>query len=136
MAEQATSIVAIPAGSIGFAGGADGGGMSLPVPFAQRIVLIEDIHVAGTTHVEDIDSIVADMSEGQELVFERDPGNLHDSWAIRVLAGGKRIGWVPVDSNEILARLMDGGKCIGATVTAMELRGRWHKIHMEVYLDD
>ena len=40
----------------------------------------------------------------------RDAGNLHDRWAIKVMHEGKRLGFVPCDVNEILARLMDGGK--------------------------
>ena len=78
----------------------------------------------------------ASLSVPLPFTFEREPGNLFDAWAIRVFAGGDRLGFVPCDQNEIIARLMDGGKSIGAKVTAMEKIGRWNKIHMEVYLDD
>ena len=119
------------------AGASDGSpGLSVPMPFANRIVLIDNTHVAGTTHIRDISSIVKQLSEGQELTLVRDTNNTQDAWAIRVLAGDARIGYVPADRNEILARLMDGGKKLGACITGMELLGSWHKIHMEVYLDD
>ena len=111
-------------------------GLSIPMPFANRIVLLEDAHVAGTTHMKGIAEIADAIYDGQELTLERDTGNTQDAWAIRVLAGGTRIGYVPADRNEVLARLMDGGMKLGATVTGKELLGSWHKIHMEVYLDD
>ena len=111
-------------------------GLSIPMPFKNRICLIEDTHVAGTTHIKGIEQIAAGIAEGQELRLEREPDNLHDRWAIRVYAGDKRIGFVPCDTNEILARLMDGGKCVGAKATYQEKLGIWNKIHMEVYLDD
>ena len=128
-------LVAIPTTAL--SQGRDGNaGLSVPMPFAQRIVLVEDTYVAGTTHVEDIDEVVAGMRVGQELALERDVANAFDPWAIRVLCAGRRIGFVSCDTNELLARLMDGGKRVGATVTEFERLGRWHKIHMEVFLDD
>ena len=129
------AIAVIPATALGSA--LEGGpGLSIPMPFANRIVLLEDAHVAGTTFVKDIASIAEQPEVGQELVLERDTNNTQDAWAIRVLAHGKQIGYVPADRNEVPARLMDGGKKLGATVTDKELLGNWHKIHMEVYLDD
>ena len=110
--------------------------LSIPLPFTNRIVLIEDTHVAGTSHVEGIETLVSNVHEGQILTLQRETGNRWDTWAIRVLADGARIGYVPADRNEVVARLMDGGKRLGATVVGKELLGGWHKIHMEVYLDD
>jgi len=66
----------------------------------------------------------------------RDAGNLHDRWAIKVMHEGKRLGFVPCDVNEILARLMDGGKKLTGTVFEREVRGQWNKLHMEVTLVD
>ena len=135
--EQTSSaaIAVIPTGGLSTL--PDGGsGLSVPMPFANRIVLLEDAHIAGTTHVRGIDEIAEQMQEGQELVLKRDTGNTQDAWAIRVLFDGKKVGYVPADRNEVIARLMDGGKKVGATISDKELLGTWHKIHMEVYLDD
>lgn len=132
---DSTAISLIPTGALGAV--VEGGtGLSVPVPFANRIVLLEDAYVAGTTHVRNIDSIADAIEIGQELELVRDTANTQDAWAIRVLACGERVGYVPADRNEVLARLMDGGKKLRATVTEKELIGHWHKIHMEVYLDD
>ena len=132
---SATGLAVVPSTALGAAiEGAPG--LSIPMPFSNRIVLLEDAHIAGTTHVKDIGKIAEQMKEGQELVLERDTNNTQDAWAIRVLFNGKKVGFVPADRNEMLARLMDGGKKVGATVTDKELLGSWHKIHIEVYLDD
>lgn len=130
------ALATIGAGGIMSAAEAAGVSLSVPVPFQSRIVLIEDTRVAGTTHVHGIDGIVAKLEAGTDLRLEREPGNLADSWAIRVYAGAERIGYVPADCNEILARLMDGGKALSARLTGKEKVGTWNKLHMEVSLDD
>ena len=129
------SLVRIPTNVLA-QGAGDGAGLSVPMPFANRITLIDDTYVAGTTHVPNITEIVEGMRPGQELRFVRDAANAYDCWAIRVFAGTKRVGFVSCDQNEFIARLMDGGKHVGGIVTDIELIGHWNKIHMEVFLDD
>jgi hypothetical protein len=92
--------------------------------------------VAGTTLINGIDELVEELEVGAGLRLEREPDNLADHWAIRVYAGKRRIGYVPADCNEILARLMDGGKALSAKLTGKEKIGTWNKLHMEVSLDD
>ena len=134
IAKNAISLVG--AGGIIDAASTAGASLSVPVPFQNRIVLIDDARVAGTTHVHGIDAIVDGLEVGADLRLEREPGNLADCWAIRVYAGSNRIGFVPADSNEVLARLMDGGKALSAKLTGKEKLGNWNKLHMEVSLDD
>jgi len=131
-----TALATIGAGSIISASDAAGTPLSVPIPFQSKIVLIEDTRVAGTTHVHGIDTIAGKLELGADLRLEREPGNLADAWAIRVFAGEDRIGFVPADCNEVLARLMDGGKALSAKLTGKEKLGKWNKLHMEVSLDD
>ena len=130
------ALATIGASGIIAASEAAGVNLSVPIPFQNRIVLIEDARIAGTTHVHGIDAIVEKLEVGAELRLEREPNNLADAWAIRVFAGPERLGYVPADSNEIIARLMDGGKAVSAKLTAKEKLGSWNKLHMEVSLDD
>ena len=130
------SLATIRSGGLIGASDATGALLSVPIPFQSKIVLIEDARVAGTTHIHGIDAIVARLCDGTALRFEREPGNLVDEWAIRVYAGEDRIGYVPADCNEILARLMDGGKALSAKLTGKEKLGTWNRLHMEVSLDD
>lgn len=130
------TLATIGAGGIIAAADAAGMPLSVPVPFQSKIVLLEDTRIAGTTHIHGIDAIVEKLTEGMELRLIREPDNLADRWAIRVLAGDRRIGFVPADCNEVLARLMDGGKALSAKLTGKEKVGKWNKLHMEVSLDD
>lgn len=134
--QDALSLAVLARHGLGILSPEKGTDLSCPLPFENRICLMEDAHVAGTTHVAGIDDIVHDIRDGQELRFEREKKNLQDGWAIKVFAGHHRIGYVPCDRNEILARLMDGGKHVYGTVASIEKLGNWNKIHMEVYLDD
>lgn len=131
-----SALATIGAGSVIAAADAAGAQLSVPVPFQSSIVLIEDTRVVGTTHVHGIDEIAGKLEVGTDLRLEREPGNLADAWAIRVYAGAERIGYVSADCNEILARLMDGGKALSAKLTGKEKIGTWNKLHMEVSLDD
>lgn len=133
---NSSAITTIGADGVIAAASAAGTPLSIPVPFQSKIVLIEDTRVAGTTHIRGIDGIVERLEVGSDLRFEREPGNLADYWAIKVFAGDDRIGFVPADCNEVLARLMDGGKALSGKLTGKEKLGTWNKLHMEVSLDD
>lgn len=110
--------------------------LSVPMPFESKIVLFESIRVAGTSHAPDIDATMGQMPDEARLDLVREPDNQADSWAIRVEHDGKKIGYVPADKNEVLARLMDGGKTLGGELVSRELRGTWWNVHMEVCLID
>lgn len=80
----------------------------MAAPFAKEIFLIET-HVAGTSHVP-IKEIEPILNSGDSLVLRRETGNIHDEHAILILTeGGEKLGYIPRDRNEILARLMDAG---------------------------
>lgn len=135
-AESLQSLAQISTGALASMDDVAGASLSIPMPFQTSITLIEDMRVAGTPHIPNIDEVVADLSEGCALRFERDPNNLNDVWAIRIYAGAKHIGYVPADVNEILARMMDGGKALSGKLTTKEKLGSWHRLYVEVNLDD
>ena len=110
--------------------------LNADMPFPTTITLCEDVMVAGTSHIVGIDDVLDGIELPADVKLVRDAGNLHDRWAIKVMHEGKRLGFVPCDVNEILARLMDGGKKLTGTVFEREVRGQWNKLHMEVTLVD
>ena len=117
--------------------GEGAGGLGLPKPFSQTILLLEHIHVAGTSHVHNIQELVGGLTAGVELALKRDPLNAHDQWCVQVLVpSGARIGYLPCDCNEVIARLMDAGKRCFAKVVGLRMVNGWAKIDIEVYLDD
>ena len=112
------------------------GGLDIGKPFMQEIFLIE-VHIAGTTHIDNIEELEPKLIEGAEVCFLREPNNKYDNKAIMVKdIEGNKLGYVPKDKNEILSRLMDAGKLVYGKVKHKEKIGEWVKIEMEVFLRD
>ncbi len=113
------------------------GNIELGKPFQREIFLI-DTHVAGTTYVEDIDVIGGEnIVKGTKLNFFREKDNKYDELAIIIKdEKGNKIGYVPKDKNEVLARLMDAGKLIYGIVEDKEYIDNWLKIDISIYLKD
>jgi hypothetical protein len=110
-------------------------GGTLASPFAQEIFLIET-HVAGTSHVP-IRDIESTLTPGAAMVLRRDRDNAFDSLAIMILTEqGAKLGFIPRDRNEVLARLMDAGKCIFARLESKEWHGDWLRVSIRVFLKD
>jgi len=110
--------------------------LAFPKPFGQQIFLAE-AHIAGTTHIDDIDAVERYLTEGTKLNFSRENNNEYDPMAIIVKdETEKKLGYVPRDKNEILSRLMDAGKLIYGTVYKKERIGKWLKITIRIFLSD
>lgn len=110
--------------------------IDLPKPFERDIYLF-DTYVAGTIHIEGIENILSYIKDGDKLVFYREPENEHDPQAIRVETLKKdKIGYVPRQDNIIFSRLMDAGKILFAKVIDKEIRGKWLKIKIKIYLHE
>jgi len=104
-------------------------------PFVKEIFLLE-LHVAGTSHL-DLKAIEPTLTTNSLLHFFREPGNEHDPLAIKICtAGGRKIGYIPRDRNEVMARLMDGGKLLFGVITNKEWLGEWLKISIRCYMRD
>ena len=70
-------------------------------------------------------------------VFYREPENEHDPQAIRIETLEKeKIGYVPRQDNVVFSRLMDAGKVLFAKVVEKEMRGKWLKIKIKIYLHE
>lgn len=111
-------------------------GLDLPKPF-ERDIFLFDSHVAGTSHIDNIESISEHLKDGDRLVFYREPDNETDPQAIRIETLNKeKIGYVPRQDNIIFSRLMDAGKVLFAKVVDKELLGKWLKIKIKIYLHE
>lgn len=133
-AEATTELSAIAQGqSLGLVGAST---LSVPVPFESKIVLFESVRIAGTTHTPNINDVIDRIPEDALLRFVREPDNQADPWVIRVEYDGRKIGYMPADKNELIARLMDGGKTLHGSLLERSLQGNWRKVYMEVSLID
>ena len=109
------------------------GGLSLDV-FSKNILALECL-VAGTSFRK-LDGVAASLNNEVKLEMKRESQNEYDGFAIALYFDNHKIGYIPRDKNEVIARLMDAGKAFYATIMAKEWEGNWLKIEIKVYLKD
>ncbi|MES2766049.1 MAG: HIRAN domain-containing protein [Bacteroidota bacterium] len=110
-------------------------GAALPIPFQQDILLTE-CHIAGTQFrkLGDIENV---LKTGETLLLKREANNKYDSNAIAIYdERNTHLGYIPRDTNAILARLMDAGKLLFAKVVGITRNGNWPKIDIQIFLKD
>lgn len=106
-------------------------------PAHARICLVERTTVAGTRHIPQVRALSEGLRSGSALLLRRDRSNPHDVFAVEVLDGRERLlGYLSCEFNEIVSRLIDGGKRVSAVVRSVGQVGCWTKIDMAVMLDD
>jgi hypothetical protein len=108
--------------------GGNGGGLT---PFTREIFLL-DIVVAGTTHTPKIEELAPQIHEGTILRMIRNPKNEYDEMAIGIYLDKDRVGWVPMELNLIISRLMDAGKAFICRVYSAEWKSKWFKIEARI----
>jgi len=110
--------------------------LDLAKPFEHEVFLW-DSWIAGTTHIDDIDTKVQDLHVGDQLNLYRESANKVDECAVIIkTADDVKLGYLPQKHNLVFSRLMDVGKLVFGKIIAMEKRGNWHKIKIEIYLRD
>ena len=88
------------------------GSIDIGRPFSNCIYLI-NVHIAGTSYIDNIDELEPELIKGKRLNFFREPNNEYDERAIVIKNDtGDKLGYVPRNKNEILSRLMDAGKLL------------------------
>ncbi|MDR1582736.1 MAG: HIRAN domain-containing protein [Prevotellaceae bacterium] len=102
----------------------------------EEILSLECV-VAGTTYINNPYEIEKKLKKGQHLDLIREPDNKYDMFAIAIYNSNKeKLGYIPRDKNEMLARLMDAGKWFYAKIYDKTWEGSWLKIDLEIYLKE
>lgn len=113
-----------------------GGTLEVPKPF-ERDIFLFDTYVAGTTFIEDILELESHLNVNDKLHFYREPDNPYDKNAIVIKTNNNvKIGYVPKADNIIFSRLMDAGKLLFGKITNKEIKGKWLKIEIGIYLHE
>ena len=104
----------------------------------QELFLIE-CEIAGTGFVKNIAEKAAAFNDGEVLSLIREADNKYDSLAIRINnSKGEKLGYIPRKNNEILARLLDGGKRLYGKVSGRKMteHSNWVGITIKVYMKE
>ena len=109
------------------------GAFSLDV-FAREILVLECL--AAGTSFRKLDKVQDDLKETVQLEMKREGKNEFDKFAIALWFQDTKVGYIPKEKNEVLARLMDAGKQFYATISANEVEGNWLKLEIKVILKD
>ena len=109
------------------------GNFSLDV-FAREILVLQCL-IAGTSFRK-LDKVQDDLNETVLLEMKREGDNEFDHFAVALWFRDNKVGYIPKDKNEVVARLMDAGKQFYATICAKEMEGNWLKLEIKVMLKD
>lgn len=109
------------------------GGVNALAPFTREIYLLH-VSIAGTSYCAEIDTLLPQLTNGKELRMLRHPKNKHDELAIGIYLDTYRIGWVPMEQNEVISRLMDAGKAFFCRVIDITKKGNWTKIDVDIFM--
>lgn len=108
---------------------------SITVNVMPKDILVLECLVAGTSFrkLKEVEpSLLAEV----KLKLKREPDNEYDEFAVALYFEKNKIGYIPRDKNETIARLADAGKNFYASIQAKEWEGNWLKIEVKVYLKD
>lgn len=79
----------------------------------------------------------ARLREGDVLELVREPGNPYDPLAVRVDWQGHKLGYVPREDNEAVARLMARGVRLEARIVGLQKSRRPRdRVRFEIYIID
>lgn len=107
--------------------------LELPKPFAQDLFLTA---FAVTGNVFGLPEWALTLKIGDRLKLFRDTKNRFDKNSIVIKDdAGNRIGFVPMNKNEILARLLEGGKALYAKVSKCFADESDFEICVEIYME-
>lgn len=109
------------------------GGVNALAPFSREIYLL-DIVVAGTSFCEHLDEVEPQLLPDTVLKMIRQPENKYDKLAIGIYMGTVRIGWVPMEHNEVISRLMDAGKAFFCRVEKTTRKKDWLQVKARIFM--
>ena len=102
--------------------------------FKKEIMVLECM-VAGTSFRK-LDQVEAELLSTVALDMKREGKNEFDSFAIALYFREIKVGYIPKEKNQVIARLMDAGKAFYATIQAKEWEGNWLRLGVRVYMKD
>ena len=101
-------------------------------PQSRRRLLLQESPLAGFQYHRAA-AIWPFLRVGETLRLRREPGNPHDRYAVAVWFRNEHLGYIPQRENRTLARLMDQGEQLEATIVRLlDEQNPWRKIRIRV----
>lgn len=111
------------------------GNGSISINVMPKEILVLECIVAGTSFRK-LDEVEAELKSEVKLQVKREAKNKFDEWAVALVFNKTKVGYIPRDKNEVIARLMDAGKQFFAVIAAKEWEGNWLRLEIKVHLKD
>ena len=128
--EQEQSLIKV---NTGLLAALSSGAISIDV--MPKEILVLECLVAGTSFRK-LEAVEPELKSEVKLSCKREAGNEHDEFAIGLWFNNTKVGYIPRDKNEVVARLMDAGKTFFSVLQAKEWEGNWLRLDIKVYLKD
>ena len=128
--EQVGSLIKI---NTGLLAALSSGAISIDV--MPKEILVLECLVAGTSFRK-LQDLEPELISEVKIELKRDTKNEHDKMAVELLFNNNKIGYIPKEKNEVIARLLDAGKSFFGILHAKEWEGNWLRLDIKVYLKD
>ena len=128
--EQSDSLIKI---NTGLLAALSNGAISIDV--MPKEILVLECLVAGTSFRK-LQDLEPELISEVKLEVKRDNKNEHDKMAVELLFNKNKIGYIPKEKNEVIARLLDAGKSFFGILHAKEWEGNWLRLDIKIYLKD
>ncbi len=108
---------------------------AISIDVMPKEILVLECLVAGTSFRK-LQDLEPELKSEVKIELKRDPTNEHDKMAVELLFNKNKIGYIPKEKNEVIARLLDAGKTFFGILHAKEWEGNWLRLDIKIYLKD
>jgi hypothetical protein len=108
---------------------------AISIDIMPKEILALECIVAGTSF-RDLSKVEQELKAEVKIDVVREQGNRYDEFAVALMYEKNKIGYLPRNKNETIARLLDSGKQFYAVLEAKEWEGNWLRLEIKVYLKD
>jgi len=108
---------------------------AISIDVMPKEILVLECLVAGTSFRK-LDALEHELISEVKIELKRDTANEHDKMAVELLFNTNKIGYIPREKNEVIARLLDAGKTFFGILHAKEWEGNWLRLDIKIYLKD
>lgn len=101
----------------------------------KNTIKIIDFYIAGYVYY-DGENIENRIGKNEILTIKRESTNIHDSYAIEIYWNNYKLGYVPRQHNEILAKIMDSDINLYAKIKSINKSDpTWERVIIEIYME-